>query len=90
MSRLKVGAHWAEHCSTHAKTAAFLSNHRMSINLKKSQILGMGISEPVVAMAAKDLGCSVMKIPFLYFGVMVGGNMSLSKAWDSTIEKLSM
>ncbi|GJZ23378.1 RNA-directed DNA polymerase, eukaryota [Tanacetum coccineum] len=62
----------------------------MSINLKKSQILGMGISEPVVAMAAKDLGCSVMKIPFLYLGVMVGGNMSLAKAWDSTIEKLSM
>ncbi|GJS98884.1 hypothetical protein Tco_0820054 [Tanacetum coccineum] len=62
----------------------------MSINLKKSQILGMGIFEPVVAMAAKDLGCSVMKITFLYLGVMVGGNMSLAKAWDSTIEKLSM
>ncbi|GJS01206.1 RNA-directed DNA polymerase, eukaryota [Tanacetum coccineum] len=34
--------------------------------------------------------CSVIKIPFLYLGVMVGGNMSLAKAWDSTIEKLSM
>ncbi|GJZ16269.1 RNA-directed DNA polymerase, eukaryota [Tanacetum coccineum] len=62
----------------------------MLINLKKSQILGVGISEPVVAMAAKDLGCSVMKISFLYLGVMVGGNMSLAEAWDSTIEKLSM
>nr|GFB28195.1 putative RNA-directed DNA polymerase, eukaryota, reverse transcriptase zinc-binding domain protein [Tanacetum cinerariifolium] len=34
---------------------------RMSINLKKSQILGMGILESVVSVAAKDLGCSVMK-----------------------------
>nr|GEX76288.1 RNA-directed DNA polymerase, eukaryota [Tanacetum cinerariifolium] len=60
----------------------------MSINLKKSQILSMGISDSVVTMATKDLGCSVMKVPFMYLGVMVGGNMSLVKAWDSTIDKL--
>nr|GEY75165.1 RNA-directed DNA polymerase, eukaryota [Tanacetum cinerariifolium] len=60
----------------------------MSINLKKSQILGMGISDSVVTMAAKDLGCSVMKVPFMYLGVMAGGNMSLVKDWDSTIDKL--
>nr|GEU77836.1 RNA-directed DNA polymerase, eukaryota [Tanacetum cinerariifolium] len=60
----------------------------MSINLKKSQILGMGILESVVSVAAKDLGCSVMKAHFMYLGVMVGGNMSLVKAWDTTIDNL--
>nr|GEW95890.1 RNA-directed DNA polymerase, eukaryota [Tanacetum cinerariifolium] len=45
----------------------------MSINLKKIQILGMGIPESVVFVVAKDLGCSVMKAPFMYLGVMVGG-----------------
>ncbi|GJW52054.1 RNA-directed DNA polymerase, eukaryota [Tanacetum coccineum] len=40
--------------------------------------------------AAVSLGCSVMKTPFKYLGVMVGGNMSLVKAWDDTVGKLKM
>nr|GEW25036.1 RNA-directed DNA polymerase, eukaryota [Tanacetum cinerariifolium] len=38
--------------------------------------------------AAMSLGCSVMKAPFKYLGIMVGGNMSLVKAWDDTVDKL--
>ncbi|GKB20647.1 RNA-directed DNA polymerase, eukaryota [Tanacetum coccineum] len=38
--------------------------------------------------AAVSLGCSVMKTPFKYLGVMVGGNISLVKAWDDTVGKL--
>ncbi|GJS50520.1 RNA-directed DNA polymerase, eukaryota [Tanacetum coccineum] len=33
---------------------------------------------------------SVMKAPFKYLGVMVGGNESLVKAWNDTINKLKM
>ncbi|GJZ18722.1 RNA-directed DNA polymerase, eukaryota [Tanacetum coccineum] len=40
--------------------------------------------------AASLIGCSVMKAPFKYLGVMVGGNASLVKAWDDTINKLKM
>ncbi|GJZ06346.1 RNA-directed DNA polymerase, eukaryota [Tanacetum coccineum] len=42
----------------------------MSINLKKSQILGMGISEPVVAMVPKTLGSGVEGFRLLYLGVV--------------------
>ncbi|GKA56581.1 RNA-directed DNA polymerase, eukaryota [Tanacetum coccineum] len=35
--------------------------------------------------AAASLGCSVMKTPFNYLGIMVGGNMSLVKSWDETV-----
>ncbi|GJY74776.1 RNA-directed DNA polymerase, eukaryota [Tanacetum coccineum] len=42
-----------------------------------------------VLHSAKNLGCSVMKTPFKYLGVMVGGNMSKIKAWDDTIGKLN-
>nr|GEX87758.1 RNA-directed DNA polymerase, eukaryota [Tanacetum cinerariifolium] len=38
--------------------------------------------------AAASLGCSVMKTPFNYLGIMVGGNMSLVKSWDESIHKL--
>ncbi|GKC50318.1 RNA-directed DNA polymerase, eukaryota [Tanacetum coccineum] len=54
----------------------------VSINVKKSQLLGIGISDSIISEAAKSLGCSIMKTPFKYLGIPVGGNMSLIKAWD--------
>ncbi|GJS54510.1 RNA-directed DNA polymerase, eukaryota [Tanacetum coccineum] len=60
----------------------------LSINVKKSQLLGIGISDSIVSEAAKSLGCSIMKTPFKYLGIPVGGNMSLIKAWDESIVKL--
>ncbi|GJZ03538.1 RNA-directed DNA polymerase, eukaryota [Tanacetum coccineum] len=54
----------------------------LSINVKKRQLLGIRISDFIVSEAAKSLGCSIMKTPFKYLGISVGGNMSLIKAWD--------
>nr|GEV16033.1 RNA-directed DNA polymerase, eukaryota [Tanacetum cinerariifolium] len=47
-----------------------------------------GTSNDTITAAAQNLGCSVMKTPFKYLGVMVGGNSSTIKAWDDTIGKL--
>ncbi|GJU47721.1 RNA-directed DNA polymerase, eukaryota, partial [Tanacetum coccineum] len=60
----------------------------LSINIKKSHLLGVGIPDSIVSAAAMSLGCSIMKPPFKYLGILVGGNMSLIKAWDVTIDKL--
>nr|GEU84065.1 putative RNA-directed DNA polymerase, eukaryota, reverse transcriptase zinc-binding domain protein [Tanacetum cinerariifolium] len=38
--------------------------------------------------AANSLGCSVMKMPFKYLGINVGGNNSLIKSWEESINKL--
>ncbi|GKA07595.1 hypothetical protein Tco_0686819 [Tanacetum coccineum] len=54
------------------------------INLKKSNLLGFGVSREMVNDAASSLGCAVMRAPFKYLGVMVGGNMSMVKTWDET------
>ncbi|GJR45913.1 RNA-directed DNA polymerase, eukaryota [Tanacetum coccineum] len=62
----------------------------LSINLRKSHLLGVGIPSSCVHEAATSIGCSVMQAPFKYLGVMVGGNMSLVKAWDDTINKLKV
>ncbi|GJW56219.1 RNA-directed DNA polymerase, eukaryota [Tanacetum coccineum] len=56
---------------------------------KKSHLLGVGIPNDSIAIAASTLGCSVMKTPFKYLGVMVGGNMSNIKVWDDIIRKLN-
>ncbi|GJY68643.1 hypothetical protein Tco_0471625 [Tanacetum coccineum] len=60
----------------------------LSINLKKSHLLGVGIQSEDVNAAALYFGCSTMKTPFKYLGVMVGGNSSTLQAWDDTIGKL--
>nr|GEY84670.1 RNA-directed DNA polymerase, eukaryota [Tanacetum cinerariifolium] len=60
----------------------------LSINLKTSHLFGVGIPASCVHEAATSLGCSVMKALFKYLGIMVGGNMSLVKAWDDTVDKL--
>nr|GEW47367.1 RNA-directed DNA polymerase, eukaryota [Tanacetum cinerariifolium] len=56
----------------------------LKINLKKSHLLGVGLPTEVVHDAAENLGCSTMKTPFKYLGVMVGGNCSKVQAWDDT------
>nr|GFB17147.1 RNA-directed DNA polymerase, eukaryota [Tanacetum cinerariifolium] len=65
---------------------SFLSG--MSINIHKSHLLGIGVSDVIVPEAANRIGCSVMKAPFQYLGIMVGGNMSLVKEWGESIAKL--
>nr|GEW65290.1 RNA-directed DNA polymerase, eukaryota [Tanacetum cinerariifolium] len=59
----------------------------LKINLKKSHLLGVGTSNDTITATALNLGCSVMKTPFKYLG-MVGGNSSTIKSRDDTIGKL--
>nr|GFB65270.1 RNA-directed DNA polymerase, eukaryota [Tanacetum cinerariifolium] len=61
----------------------------MSINLKKCHILGLWVNESNVSNAAVRIGCSVLKTLFNYLGIMVGGNMSLIRSWDETLDKLN-
>ncbi|GJZ73395.1 RNA-directed DNA polymerase, eukaryota, partial [Tanacetum coccineum] len=58
------------------------------INLKKSQILGVGVQDEFISDAATFLGCSILKTPFKYLGVSVGGNMSMVNAWEDSINKI--
>nr|GEV56856.1 RNA-directed DNA polymerase, eukaryota, reverse transcriptase zinc-binding domain protein [Tanacetum cinerariifolium] len=53
-----------------------------------ANLTGMGMSNDTITAATLNLGYSVMKTPFKYLGVMVGGNSLTIKAWDGTIGKL--
>nr|GFA60545.1 RNA-directed DNA polymerase, eukaryota [Tanacetum cinerariifolium] len=48
-------------------------------------LIGVGVPDDIITSSAMNLGCSVMKTPFKYLGVMVGGDMSKIKAWDEMI-----
>nr|GEX56105.1 RNA-directed DNA polymerase, eukaryota, reverse transcriptase zinc-binding domain protein [Tanacetum cinerariifolium] len=60
----------------------------LNINLKKSHLLGIGICDSIVSATASSIGCSILKTPFKYLGVLVGGNMSSIRSWDDTVAKL--
>nr|GEY80268.1 RNA-directed DNA polymerase, eukaryota [Tanacetum cinerariifolium] len=60
----------------------------LSINLSKSHLLGVGVPFETVNIAAENLGCSTMRIPFKYLGIMVGNNSSKVQAWDDIIAKV--
>ncbi|GKF29170.1 hypothetical protein Tco_0095512, partial [Tanacetum coccineum] len=44
----------------------------LKINIAKSQVLGVGVSQNVVVQAANRIGCAVLNTPFRYLGVTVG------------------
>ena len=60
----------------------------LKINIHKSNLLGIGISNDMVASVASNLGCSTMSTPFKYLGVMVGDYMTRVSAWDDVIRKI--
>ncbi|GJR30293.1 ribonuclease H-like domain-containing protein [Tanacetum coccineum] len=49
----------------------------LKINIAKSQVLGVGVSQNVVVQAANRIGCAVLNTPFRYLGVTVGECMYL-------------
>ena len=61
----------------------------LKINLTKSKILGIGVPDSMVLEMANRIGCSVLKTPFSYLGVMVGGNMSRIASWMDVITKVT-
>ncbi|GJT14373.1 hypothetical protein Tco_0861415 [Tanacetum coccineum] len=73
----KVSQEQEKCASMKKKFCANLSYRSLSINIKKSHLLGVGIPSSQVLEAATSMGCSVMKAPFKYLGVTVGGNTSL-------------
>ncbi|GJV59040.1 RNA-directed DNA polymerase, eukaryota [Tanacetum coccineum] len=60
----------------------------LKINIAKSQVLGVGVSQNVVVQAANRIGCAVLNTPFRYLGVTVGECMSRKSAWVGLVNKL--
>nr|GEY91503.1 retrotransposon protein, putative, Ty1-copia subclass [Tanacetum cinerariifolium] len=65
--------------------------HRVSglrINMCKSKITGLHVDGESVNSAARQLGCLVLNIPFLYLGSIVGDNMARQQAWREIVDRV--
>nr|GEX96289.1 RNA-directed DNA polymerase, eukaryota [Tanacetum cinerariifolium] len=60
----------------------------LRINVKKSQVMGVGVPLDIVNQGAALFGCEVLQTPFKYLGVTVGDNMSRYSSWTNTIQKV--
>nr|GEY63750.1 RNA-directed DNA polymerase, eukaryota [Tanacetum cinerariifolium] len=60
----------------------------LKINLHKSKLMGIGIPQDEVTMAANFIGCNILSTPFNYLGVKVGGIMSRSSSWKEVLAKI--
>ncbi|GJX05690.1 RNA-directed DNA polymerase, eukaryota [Tanacetum coccineum] len=61
----------------------------LHINLTKSKLMGLSVSEDRVEQAANRIGCGVLKAPFAYLGSIVGGSMSRIKSWEEIVGKMT-
>nr|GEY85002.1 RNA-directed DNA polymerase, eukaryota [Tanacetum cinerariifolium] len=62
----------------------------LQINIHKSKLMGIGVSNEEVLTASNIIGCSTFSAPFCYLGVKVGMFSSRRKAWDEVIAPLGV
>ncbi|GKA38747.1 RNA-directed DNA polymerase, eukaryota [Tanacetum coccineum] len=61
----------------------------LRINLYKSKLLGLAVDNHTVHIAANNLGCLPLSLPFNYLGVKVGARMSSISSWEDVFNKVS-
>nr|GEU59843.1 RNA-directed DNA polymerase, eukaryota, reverse transcriptase zinc-binding domain protein [Tanacetum cinerariifolium] len=60
----------------------------LKINMRKSKIMGVHVNSDKVNMAAKQLGCLVLKALFIYLRSTVGETMSKANAWCDVVDRV--
>ncbi|GJR27550.1 RNA-directed DNA polymerase, eukaryota [Tanacetum coccineum] len=61
----------------------------LKINVHKSSVLGVSVSNEEVTNMASVIGFGVAKLPFKYLGVPVGCNMAKCANWSAIFQKFS-
>ncbi|GJW09594.1 putative RNA-directed DNA polymerase, eukaryota, reverse transcriptase zinc-binding domain protein [Tanacetum coccineum] len=59
----------------------------LKINIHKSNVYGVGVSDNEVYSMATDIGCSLGSFPFTYLGLPVGANMNLTVSWKVLLDR---
>ena len=62
----------------------------LKVNYSKSKVGGVGVNMNQTKIFASILNCDIMKAPFSYLGMMVGGNHKRCGFWEGMLNKLRM
>ena len=61
----------------------------LKINMAKSILLGLGVSDQVITSRAEMVGCEVGTWPISYLGMPLGGNPCSRSFWEPVISKVA-
>ncbi|GKE06412.1 RNA-directed DNA polymerase, eukaryota [Tanacetum coccineum] len=61
----------------------------LSINMSKSKIMGIAMNDDRVEQAMAKIGCAILKVPFSYLGLKVGGSMSRIQSWNEIVDNMA-
>nr|GEY45632.1 RNA-directed DNA polymerase, eukaryota, reverse transcriptase zinc-binding domain protein [Tanacetum cinerariifolium] len=59
----------------------------LKINIQKSNVYGIGVSDGNVSSMASNSGCASGSFPFTYLGIPIGFNMSLTSGWQVLLDR---
>jgi len=60
----------------------------LNVNFHKNKLSEIGLEHFTIHRFYKILNCCIMKIPFVYLGILVGGNHKSKYFWQGIIVKL--
>ncbi|GJV83185.1 RNA-directed DNA polymerase, eukaryota, reverse transcriptase zinc-binding domain protein [Tanacetum coccineum] len=67
--------------ASNAVLLSLLLSFNLKINIQKSNIYGIGVSDVDVSSMASNSGCALGSFPFTYLGLPIGSNTSLTSSW---------
>ncbi|GJT64130.1 putative reverse transcriptase domain-containing protein [Tanacetum coccineum] len=68
-------------------TTVFYLASCLKINIQKSNIYGIGISDVDVSSMASNSGCALGSFLFTYLGLPIGSNMCLTSSWHVLLDR---
>jgi len=68
----------------------YVLTYGMKINFHKYKLTGINVENASLSVYAKSLHCNVMRVPFKYLRLEVGGNPRKKPFWESILNKISV
>ncbi|GJU85983.1 RNA-directed DNA polymerase, eukaryota, reverse transcriptase zinc-binding domain protein [Tanacetum coccineum] len=59
----------------------------LRINIHKSNLYGIGVSNDEISPLASRTGCAASSFPYTYLGLPIGANMNLTSSWSVLIDR---
>lgn len=66
----------------------FLLDSSLSLNLKKTALIGINVEEEILRSTYSVYGCRVEEFPFSYLGIPLGGNHKSLLFWEPVVDKV--
>ena len=79
---------WGNVRALRATLVIFESMSGLKMNFNKSLLVGVNIPDSWLSEATSVLSCKVGKVPFLYLGLPIGGNLQRLSFWDPIVNRI--